>query len=95
MPPNFWMSSVASSCTTSTMSSTVTMPFMRPSASTTGMARKSCCGEELADSASWSISSATVTTSVRMMSRTRLSGGAANSSRNDTTPSRCCSASST
>ena len=30
MPPTFCMSSVASSCTTSTMSSTVTMPFMRP-----------------------------------------------------------------
>ena len=30
MPPSFWMSSVASSLTTSTMSSTVTMPFMRP-----------------------------------------------------------------
>ncbi len=49
MPPNFWMSSVASSCTTSTMSSTVTMPFIRPSASTTGMAKRSCSANDAAD----------------------------------------------
>ena len=41
MPPSFWMSSVASACTTSTMSSKVTMPFMWPSASTTGIAIRS------------------------------------------------------
>ena len=43
------MSSVASSRTTSTMSSTVTMPFMRPSASTTGMAMRSCSANRLGD----------------------------------------------
>ncbi len=37
-PPSFWMSSVASWLTTSTMSSTVTMPFIRFSLSTTGTA---------------------------------------------------------
>ena len=47
MPPSFWMSSVASSCTTSTMSSTVTIPFTRRSASTTGMARKLCSANSL------------------------------------------------
>ncbi len=40
IPPNFWTSSVASSWTTSTMSSMVTMPCMRPASSTTGMAMK-------------------------------------------------------
>ena len=37
-PPTLWASSVASSCTTSTMSSIVTIPLTRLSASTTGMA---------------------------------------------------------
>ncbi len=36
MPPNFWMSSVASSWTTSTMSSTVTMPLTSTSVATNG-----------------------------------------------------------
>ena len=49
MPPSFWMSSVASSCTTSTMSSTVTMPFMRRSASTTGHRQEVVLREQLAD----------------------------------------------
>ncbi len=40
VPPIFWMSSVASSWTTWTTSSTVTTPFMRPSASTTGTATR-------------------------------------------------------
>ena len=42
MPPNFWASSVASSCTTSTMSSTVTMPFITPPLSTIGITVRSC-----------------------------------------------------
>jgi hypothetical protein len=94
MPPSFWMSSVASSCTTSTMSSTVTMPFTRPSASTTGMARKLCSANSLL-TASWSMSSGTVTILVLITSRTRFSGGAEKRSRNDTTPRRCCPASRT
>ena len=49
MPPNFWMSSVASSCTTSTMSSTVTMPFTCLSASTTGTATRSCRADQARD----------------------------------------------
>src|SRR6266542_2205736 len=36
MPPSFWMSSVASCSATSSMSSTVTMPSMWPSASVVG-----------------------------------------------------------
>src|SRR6266404_1154793 len=71
MPPNFWMSSVASSWTTSTMSSTVTMPFTWRSSSRTGIARKLCSWKSRL-SASWSISSCAVTTSVCMMSRTEL-----------------------
>ena len=62
MPPSFWMSSVASSCTTSTMSSAVTMPRMRPSASTTGTAPRSSSARIFA-TASWSMSSGTLTTS--------------------------------
>ena len=46
MPPNFWMSSVASSCTTSTMSSTVTMPFMRPLGVDDGDGEEVVLGEE-------------------------------------------------
>ena len=49
MPPIFWMSSVASSCTTSTMSSTVTTPFMRFSASTTGIGDEVVLREEAAE----------------------------------------------
>ena len=94
MPPNFWMSSVASSWTTSTMSSTVTMPFTCRSSSSTGMARKLCAANSR-ESASWSISSCAVTTSVCMMSRTVLSGGAENSSRKVMTPRSRCPASRT
>ena len=94
MPPNFWMSSVASSWTTSTMSSTVTMPFTCRSSSSTGIARKSCSAKRR-ESASWSIDSCAVTTSVCMMSRTVLSGAAEKSSRNVITPISRCSASST
>ena len=58
MPPIFWMSSVASSRTTSTMSSTVTMPRMRPSASSTGTAIRLFSAITFA-TASWSRSSRT------------------------------------
>ena len=90
MPPNFWASSVASSWTTSTMSSTVTMPFILPFMSTTGTTVRSCSAK-IRDTVSWSISSVTRTTSVSMMSATIFLGSAANRSRNDTTPSRCWS----
>src|ERR687888_600244 len=73
MPPIFWMSSVASSWTTSTMSSTVTMPFTCRSASMTGMARKSCSANRR-ERASWSMLSGAGTTSGLMMSRTFFSG---------------------
>ena len=56
MPPIFWMSSVASSWTTSTMSSTVTMPFMRPSSSTTGHREEAGVSAKSRLSASWSMS---------------------------------------
>ena len=41
MPPNFWMSSVASSSATSSMSSAVTIPTSTPFESTTGKAARS------------------------------------------------------
>ena len=72
MPPNFCTSSVASSWTTSTTSSTVTMPFIRPSSSTTGTAIRSWL-ETRRDTCSWSMSSGTVTRSERITSRTRRS----------------------
>ncbi len=47
------------------------------------------------ETASWSMSSLTETTSSFMTSRTRFSGGAANRSRNDATPRSFCASSST
>src|SRR5215831_173554 len=76
MPANFWASSVASSWTTSTMSSTVTMPFILPFMSTTGMTVRSCSAK-IRDTVSWSISSVTSTTSVSMTSATTFLGLAA------------------
>ena len=57
MPPIFWMSSVASSCTTSTMSSTVTMPFMRPLGVDDRHAPGSRARRRAGSRASWSMSS--------------------------------------
>ena len=63
------------------------MPFMRPSASTTGMAaRLYSAKSRLTDS--WSSVSPTVTRSVFMISRTGVPGRAANRSRKERTPSR-------
>ena len=94
MPPSFWMSSVASSSTTSTMSSTVTMPRMRPSGSTTGTAIRSWLAISRA-TASWSMFSGTEITSRSITSSTRRSAAAENSSRTETTPRSRCSASRT
>ena len=88
------MSSVASSRTTSTTSSTVTMPFMCPSASTTGSATRWLWLNWWL-TVSWSICSGMVATCRFMISATRVRTVAVNSSRNETTPRRCCSVSST
>ena len=87
MPPIFWMSSVASSRTTSTMSSTVTMPFITPVAVDDGQ-RREVMRSNSSPTASWSMSSCTVTSSV-VHDLVDASGPAApaKSSRNDTTPS--------
>ena len=82
----------ASACTTSTTSSKVTMPFMWPSASTTGIAIRSFSVRSL-ETISWSWSSRTLTNSLRITSRTRFSGWAANRSRNETTPTSFCASS--
>ena len=63
MPPIFWMSSVASSCTTSTMSSTVTMPFIRALGVDDRDGQQAVLGEAGCATASWSVSSVTVTRS--------------------------------
>ena len=68
MPPIFWMSSVASSWTTSTMSSTVTMPCMRPSRVHHRDGHQVLRGDQRA-TASWSRCPARETTSVFMRSR--------------------------
>ena len=90
VPPNFWISSVASSLTTSTTSSTVTTPFILRCASTTGMAMRPLL-RNTRETASWSRSSPTVTTSVFITSRTRAPRGEASSSWTATTPRRRCS----